>query len=65
MGSADKYVLLTKEETYFVEFLIGELVLSQSITDAMVFDNFTTAKKFKQMLFTNCKLICSINTYIN
>lgn len=61
----DQYVLLTKENTYYVEFLIGELVLSQSISEAMIFSDSDTAEKFKQMLFTVCELNCSINTYIN
>lgn len=61
----DKYVLLTNEQTYFVEYLIGELVLSQNISEAMIFSDFITAKKFKKMLFTCCELNCSVNTFIN
>lgn len=61
----DKYVLLTNQETYFVEYLIGELVLSKSISEAMIFSDRDTAEKFKQMLFTVCDLDCSVNTFIN
>lgn len=58
------YVLLTNLDNYFVEFLIGELVLSNSIDEAMVFDELDTAIKFKAMLFQVCKLETSINTFI-
>lgn len=58
------YVLLTFQNTYFVEYLIGTLVLSSSIADAMVFDNLDTAVKFKQMLFSTCQLQTSISTFI-
>jgi len=59
------YVLLTLQNTYFVEYLIGTLVLSSSILDAMVFDDLDTAVKFKQMLVSNCELQTSISTFIN
>lgn len=58
------YVLLTLQNTYFVEYLIGTLVLSNSIFDAMVFDDLDTAIKFKQMLHTVCDLQTSISTFI-
>lgn len=58
------YVLLTLQNTYFVEYLIGTLVLSSSILDAMEFDDLETAIKFKQMLLTTCKLQTSISTFI-
>lgn len=61
---AHKYVLLTNRERYFVEFLIGELVLSESITHAMEFDDIEIAIKFKKMLHNTCDIICSVNTYI-
>ena len=58
------YVLLTLQNTYFVECLIGTLVLSSSIFDAMVFDDLDTAMKFKQMLLTTCELNTSVSTFI-
>lgn len=59
------YVLMTPQESYFVEYLIGILVLSDSIFEAMVFDDLDTAVKFKQMLLTTCELKTSISTFIN
>lgn len=58
------YVLLTKKDTYFVEYLLESLVLSDSIEEAMKFDNVETADKFKKLLFEEFKLITSINTFI-
>jgi hypothetical protein len=58
------YVLFTLQNTYFVEYLIGTLVLSSSIFDAMVFDDLDTAVKFKQMLLITCDLNTSISTFI-
>lgn len=58
------YILLTLQNTYFVEYLIGTLVLSSSIFDAMVFDDVDTAMKFKQMLLTTCELNTSVSTFI-
>lgn len=63
-SDSTKYVLLTNKHTYFVEYLIGSLILSDSITEAMVFDDFDTAEKFKQMLLESCELTTSVNTYI-
>jgi len=62
---AEQYVLLTNKKTYFVEYLIGQLVLSHSISEAMIFDDFVTAEKFKRMLFNCFQLDCSVNTFIN
>ncbi len=59
-----EYVLLTDDQSYFVEYLIGELVLSNSISEAMKFDDEHIALKFKQMLHNSCKLTTSVNTYI-
>lgn len=59
------YVLLTLQNTYFVEYLIGTLVLSSSILDAMIFEDLDTAVKFKKMLVVNCELQTSISTFIN
>tara|TARA_R110002020_G_scaffold83213_6_gene206195 strand:+ start:740 stop:943 length:204 start_codon:yes stop_codon:yes gene_type:complete len=64
LANNESYVLLVKNGTYFVEYLLHELVLSDSITEAMTFDDSETAHKFKQMLFERCKLDCSVNTYI-
>ncbi|MBP2833622.1 hypothetical protein J8281_15610 [Aquimarina sp. U1-2] len=58
------YVLLTEDQNYFVEYLIGELVLSNSISEAMKFNDEGVALRFKQMLHTSCKLVTSVNTYI-
>lgn len=58
------YVLLTLHNTYFVEYLIGTLVLSNSIVDAMIFDDLDAAIKFKQMLLVTCDLNTSISTFI-
>jgi hypothetical protein len=58
------YVLLTLQNTYFVEYLIGTLVISTSIFDAMVFDDLDTAVKFKKMLLTTCELQTSVSTFI-
>lgn len=58
------YVLLTPENNYFVEYLIGTLVLSNSITHAMEFKDLDTAKKFKKMLLFTCQLQTSISTFI-
>ena len=59
------YVLLTKEETYFVEYLIGSLILSNSISEAMVFDNKDIALKFQKRLFNQCQLETSVNTFLS
>jgi hypothetical protein len=58
------YVLLTDKNCYFVEFLIGELIISQYIGDAMIFKELDTALKFKKMLHQTCFLNTSINTFI-
>jgi len=63
--NSEKLVLLTKEENYFVEYLLGKLILTDSISEAMVFDDKETAHKFKVMLYRNCNIECSVNTYIN
>lgn len=59
-----EYVLLTEDQNYFVEYLIGELVLSNSISEAMKFDDEKLALKFKKMLHNSCSLVTSVNTYI-
>lgn len=59
-----EYVLLTDDQNYFVEYLIGELVLSNSISEAMKFNDENLALRFKQMLHHTCSLVTSVNTYI-
>lgn len=50
------YVLLTRESNYFAEYLNRTLVISDSITHAMIFSDFETAEKFKEMLIITCRL---------
>lgn len=59
------YVLLSDKECYFVEYLMGQLILSQSISEAMKFDNEEIALKFKQFLFEQFNIKCSVNTFIS
>jgi len=59
-----EYVLLTEDQNYFVEYLVGELVLSTSISEAMKFNDEHLALRFKKMLHASCQLITSVNTYI-
>jgi len=59
-----EYVLLTDDQNYFVEYLIGELVLSGSISEAMTFNDEKLALRFKHMLHSTCSLVTSVNTYI-
>lgn len=58
------YILLTAKENYFVEYLFNSLIISDSITEAMIFEDIEQAKKFKQMLQEQCKLKTSISTFI-
>jgi len=60
-----KYLLLTIHNTYFVEFLCNQLILSSSIDQAMIFDDNHTAQKFKTMLWQVCNLETSVNTFID
>lgn len=60
-----KYVLMTDGNNYFVEYLLNELIISDSISEAMVFTDINLAKKFKEMLNNNCNLIVNISTFIN
>lgn len=41
------YVLMTENNTYFVECLLGQLIISESLTEAMVFSSNELAEKFK------------------
>ena len=38
------YVLMTQEGTYLVEYLIGEVVFTSSISRAMIFSDMTASK---------------------
>ena len=58
------YVLITPQDSYFVEYLIGTLVLSSSLSEAMEFKDIDTATKFKQMLLITCDLKTTISTFI-
>jgi hypothetical protein len=60
-----KYVLMTTKDVYFVEYLLDYLVLSDSITEAMIFSEFEQATKFKDMLLLKCNLHFNISTFIN
>lgn len=64
MENKIKYVLQTNEDNYFVEFLLNYLVISNSITEAMIFDELEVANKFKNMLQENCQLNTMITTFI-
>lgn len=59
-----KYVLMTPQGDYLVEYLIGELVFSPSLSRAMVFDDHTLALRFKKLLFERFRIEVSVNTYI-
>lgn len=59
------YVLLTDDNTYFVEYLLGHLELSPSIDQAMVFEDNETAFNFQKYLKKKCNLITSVNTFID
>ncbi|WP_298476079.1 hypothetical protein [uncultured Maribacter sp.] len=59
------YVLLTDDNTYFVEYLLGHLELSPSIDQAMVFEDNETAFNFQKYLRKECNLITSVNTFID
>lgn len=61
------YILTTTENHYFVEYLLEYLVVSDSISEAMVFEEneLITAKRFQQMLLEHCNIFFSINTFIN
>lgn len=59
-----EYVLYTSDNEYVVEFLLNQLVLSKSITEAKVFKKSENPHAFKDLLFKKFDLICSVNTYI-
>jgi len=60
----NRYVLLTEDQSYFVEYLVGELILSNSISEAMMFQDENLALRFKKMLYATCQLNTSVNTFI-
>ncbi len=63
--SDSQYVLMTKNDSYFVEYLLDFLVISDSISEAMIFNDFFTATKFKEMLSNKCHVTFNISTFIN
>lgn len=58
-----KYVLVTEKGNYFVEYLLKEIIFTNSISLAMVFDDFERAEKFKDMLYTNFFFCVFIEEY--
>lgn len=58
------YVLLSEDNNYFVEYLLGHLATSTSITKAKVFDDFYIADRFKILIYYKYKIKMSINTFI-
>lgn len=63
--SDTQYVLMTKNNSYFVEYLLDFLVVSDSISEAMIFNDFFTANRFKEMLLNKCDIYFTISTFIN
>ncbi|WP_240531863.1 hypothetical protein [Maribacter sp. 4G9] len=59
------FVLLTESGSYFVEYLLGELVLSPSIAEAWIFNDPDIARKFQNKLFDTFKLYTSVNSFID
>ena len=60
-----QYVLMTKNDSYFVEYLLAFLVVSDSISEAMIFNDIFTAKKFQEMLSNKCDIHFTISTFVN
>ena len=58
------YVLMTQEGTYLVEYLIGEVVFTTSISRAMIFTDLHVAHRFKTLLYERFRIKVSVNTYI-
>lgn len=63
--SDSQYVLMTKNDSYFVEYLLDFLVVSDSISEAMIFTDFFTATRFQEMLSKKCDIHFNISTFIN
>lgn len=51
-----KYVLMTATSGYFVEYLLDYLVVANCSSEAMIFDDEVTAKKFVVMLLKCTKI---------
>jgi hypothetical protein len=66
MINSDKvsYVLMTTHDKYFVEYLLEYLVIADSISEAMEFNSYDEALKFKSMLLDRCKINFNISTFI-
>lgn len=64
LDNQESYVLLSEFNTYFVEYLLGELVITDHISEAAVFKDQNQAKKFKEYLFEHCHMTFSVNTFI-
>ncbi|AIY13874.1 hypothetical protein [Cellulophaga baltica] len=62
---SNKFVLFTADNKYVVEYLLKQLILSDSITEALIFESHEIAIGFRKMLAKDCQLHCSINTYID
>ncbi|EGD33724.1 hypothetical protein HMPREF9071_1886 [Capnocytophaga sp. oral taxon 338 str. F0234] len=58
------YVLMTQEGSYLVEYLIGEVIFTSSISRAMIFSDLKIALRFKNLLYERFKIKVSVNTYI-
>ncbi|WP_157483840.1 hypothetical protein [Maribacter hydrothermalis] len=64
MTTDQNFVLLSEDNTYYVEYLIGHLVLANSITEAVIFDSQVQAVKFQKYLYKHCSIKFSVNTFI-
>ncbi|WP_081980955.1 hypothetical protein [Cellulophaga sp. Hel_I_12] len=62
--NTNKYVLFSSDHQYVVEYLFNQLVLSNSISEALIFENYELAIRFQKTIVEECKCQCSINTYI-
>lgn len=65
MAVPEKYVLMTETGSYFVEYLLGQLILSPSISEALVFTDSELARKFQNHLYKECQLFTSVNRFID
>lgn len=61
MGYNQKFVLTTAKSGYFVEYLLDYLVITNHSSEAMIFEDEITAKKFREMLlkYTQIKFYIS------
>ncbi len=60
-----EFILFTSDNQYVVEYLLNHLILSTSISEALTFQDHYSAMEFKERLFQECSIECSVNTYIN